>query len=58
MVATPTFQKVAIQEPALRNKGKGKEIDVTNVPSSSTSISFLPMLQTTSRMTRPKVIVT
>ena len=33
-------QKVEPQEPALNNKGKGKIVDVTNIPSSSTSMTF------------------
>ena len=31
-------------------------VDVTNVPSSSTSMSFLPMTQATAKVTRPKVV--
>ena len=52
----PTLQKVATQEPTLRDKGKGKEIDVTNIPSSSTSISLLLVTHTTTRVIGPKVV--
>ena len=38
--ATPT--EVESQEPALKGKGKGKVVDVTNIPSSSTSMTFTP----------------
>ena len=51
--ATP--QKVESQEPALKDKGKGKMIDVTNVPSSSTSMTSLPKTSTTAWVIRPKV---
>ena len=51
-----TLQKVEPQKPALIDKGKGKMVDVTNVPSSSTSTSFLPKSQPSTRVTRPKVV--
>ena len=43
------------QEPALKDKGKGKMVDVTNVPSSLTSMPFLPRMPTTTWVIRPKV---
>ena len=49
------LQKVEPQEPALIDKSKGKMVDVTNVPSSLTSMTILPMSQATTRMIRPKV---
>ena len=52
--ATP--QKVEPQELALKDKGKGKIVDVTNVPSSSTSRSFFPRTPTTTWVIRPKVV--
>ena len=51
-----TIQKVEPQELALIDKGKGKMVDVTNVPSSLTSMSFLPILQATTRVDRPTVV--
>ena len=51
--ATP--EKVEPQEPALKNKGKGKIMDVTNIPSSSTSMSLSPRTQVTAWVVRPKV---
>ena len=52
--ATP--QKVEPQEPTMKNKGKGKMIDVMNVPSSSTSMTFVPRTSTTAWVVRPKVV--
>ena len=43
------------QEPALKDKGKSKIIDVTNVPSSSTSMPFLSRMLATTWVIRPKV---
>ena len=52
--ATP--QKVEPQEPAPKDKGKGKVKDVTNIPSSSTSMSLSPKTQVTAWVIRPKVV--
>ena len=51
--ATP--QKVEPQELALKDKGKGKMVDVANIPSSSTSMTFVPKTSTTAWVIRPKV---
>ena len=47
--------RVEPQEPALKDKGKGKMIDVINIPSSSTSMTFVPKTLTTAWVIRPKV---
>ena len=52
--ATP--QKVEPQEPAPKDKGKDKVKDVTNIPSSSTSMSLSPKTQVTAWVIRPKVV--
>ena len=52
--ATP--QKVEPQEPTRKDKGKGKVIDVANIPSSSTSMTLAPKTQTTIWVVRPKVV--
>ena len=48
-------QNVEPQEPALKDKGKGKVVDVTNIASSSTSMTFTPRASTTTWVVRPKV---
>ena len=52
--ATPP--RVEPQEPALKGKGKGKKVDVTNIVSSSTSMTFVPRTSTTAWVVRPKVV--
>ena len=49
------LQKVEPQEPALKDKGKGKVVDVTNIASSSTSMTFMPEVSKTKWVVRPKV---
>ena len=49
------LQKVEPQEPALKDKGKGKIVDVTNIASSSTSSTSTPEVSTTKWVVRPKV---
>ena len=51
--ATP--QKVEPQEPAPKNKGKDKIVDVTNIASSSTSMTSTPPELKTKWVVRPKV---
>ena len=50
------LQKVEPQEPALKDKGKGKVVDVTNIASSSTSTTSTPEVSTTKWVVRPKVV--
>ena len=50
-----TPQTIEPQESALKDKGKGKLVDVTNIASSSTFMSFLPRTPITTWVIRPKV---
>ena len=50
------LQKVEPQEPALKDKGKGKIVDVTNIASSSMSTTSMPEVSTTKWVVRPKVV--
>ena len=52
--ATP--QKVEPQEPAPRDKGKHKVVDVTNIVSSSTSMTPTLKASTTEWIVKPKVV--
>ena len=49
-------QRVEPQELALKDKGKGKGVDVTNIASSSTSTPSTPEVSTTKWVVRPKVV--
>ena len=59
----PTWRKVtsklnpqvATQEPAPKDKGKGKIVDVTYLASNSTSMTFLPRPLQIARVSKPKV---
>ena len=51
-----TLQKVEPQEPALKDKGKGKLVDVTTIASSSTSTISMPEVSKTKWVVRPKVV--
>ena len=44
-----------MEEPALKDKGKGKIVDVTIIASSSTSATSTPELSKTKWVVRPKV---
>ena len=52
---TTTPRKVEPQEPAPKNKGKDKIVDVTNIASSSTSMTSTPPQLKTKWVVRPKV---
>ena len=52
--ATP--QKVEPQEPARKDKGKNKLVDVTNIASSSTSTTVIPEASKTKWVVRPRVV--
>ena len=56
VLAKSMLQKVEPQEPAQMDKGNYKMVDVTNVPPSSTSMSFLPITQVAIKVTRPMVV--
>ena len=50
------LQKVEPQEPALKDKGKDKIVDVTTIASSSTSTTSTPEMSKTKWVVRPKVV--
>ena len=50
------LQKVEPQEPALKDKGKGKIVDLTTIASSSTSTISTPEVSKTKWVVRPKVV--
>ena len=55
VMPTAALQNVEPQEPALKDKGKGKVADVTSIASSSTSTTSTLEVSTTKWIVRPKV---
>ena len=56
MTPKVALQKVEPQEPSLKDKGKGKVVDVTNVASSSTSTISMPEVSKTKWVVGPEVV--
>ena len=56
VVTSPIIQKVVTHECAPKDKGKGKKTNVTNIPSSPTCLSLLPIKYQVKKFIGPKVV--